>query len=149
MEKVCKHCNSSVSELHKHHIIPKSRGGVDSPENLISLCLDCHGKAHDVSFKSSTGVVVEGIKKTKEKDKLADSLFLNENEVIDKFLLAIEEADYEMYNFIINGLILGIINKGFLYGLINPERLNKNGLQINFTQYHQKRVFSIYKESLV
>jgi 5-methylcytosine-specific restriction endonuclease McrA len=29
-----------------HHIIFKSQGGDDTPENLISLCRDCHNDAH-------------------------------------------------------------------------------------------------------
>ncbi len=29
-----------------HHIIYKSQGGHDTPDNLISLCLDCHEDAH-------------------------------------------------------------------------------------------------------
>jgi len=29
-----------------HHIIFKSQGGDDTPENLINLCRNCHDKAH-------------------------------------------------------------------------------------------------------
>jgi 5-methylcytosine-specific restriction endonuclease McrA len=25
-----------------HHILPKSRGGLDEPGNLVSLCAECH-----------------------------------------------------------------------------------------------------------
>ena len=149
MKKVCKNCNSVVSQLHKHHIVPKSRGGSDLPENLIKLCLECHGKAHDVSFKSKAGLVAEGITKFKEREKLADDFFLNEGGVVDEFLLALEDEDYDMYNFIVCGLLLGIINKGFLYSLIHPEHIGKKGSVINFTQYHQKRLYSIYQESKI
>ena len=30
--------------LHAHHIVPRGRGGTDTPDNLISLCLECHAE---------------------------------------------------------------------------------------------------------
>lgn len=32
--------------LHVHHILPLSRGGSNTPENLITLCRDCHKDDH-------------------------------------------------------------------------------------------------------
>jgi hypothetical protein len=37
----CQHC-SSTNKLEVHHIKPHHKGGADSPENLITLCEDCH-----------------------------------------------------------------------------------------------------------
>lgn len=34
------------SGLEVHHIIPVSEGGNDDPDNLITLCHDCHMKRH-------------------------------------------------------------------------------------------------------
>ena len=31
-----------------HHVLPRSRGGGNSPMNLITLCRYCHGNAHGV-----------------------------------------------------------------------------------------------------
>ena len=28
--------------IHAHHLVARGRGGLDTPENLISLCLECH-----------------------------------------------------------------------------------------------------------
>jgi hypothetical protein len=36
--------------LEKAHIIPKARGGENTPSNLILLCKDCHTKAPDVIY---------------------------------------------------------------------------------------------------
>lgn len=32
--------------LHVHHIVYRSRGGLDTTENLITLCCGCHEKVH-------------------------------------------------------------------------------------------------------
>lgn len=29
-----------------HHLVPVSMGGDDSPENLVSLCGECHREVH-------------------------------------------------------------------------------------------------------
>lgn len=35
-----------------HHIIFRSQGGSDTEENLITLCVRCHAKAHGVKLVS-------------------------------------------------------------------------------------------------
>jgi RNA-directed DNA polymerase len=42
----CQHCGESGTSLHVHHTKPKERGGTDEPDNLITLCAQCHGEAH-------------------------------------------------------------------------------------------------------
>ncbi len=44
----CWCCGSSKKELQKCHIVPKSLGGPDSPNNLVPLCSLCHDEAPDV-----------------------------------------------------------------------------------------------------
>jgi hypothetical protein len=41
----CRGCGSGAS-AHIHHIIFKSQGGADEPENLARLCVKCHQRAH-------------------------------------------------------------------------------------------------------
>lgn len=41
----CQNCGASEN-LQVHHIQSRSKLGHDSPENLITLCADCHGKCH-------------------------------------------------------------------------------------------------------
>jgi transposase-like protein len=43
--KVCFECNS-IDNIHQHHIIPKSLGGIKT----IPLCNSCHGKVHQKDF---------------------------------------------------------------------------------------------------
>lgn len=42
---ICFECGNPKEEM--HHIIPKSKGGTKT----IPLCVECHGKAHDVSHR--------------------------------------------------------------------------------------------------
>ncbi|MYC64660.1 MAG: HNH endonuclease [Caldilineaceae bacterium SB0661_bin_34] len=30
--------------LHAHHVVVRGRGGSDTPDNLVSLCLECHAR---------------------------------------------------------------------------------------------------------
>lgn len=41
----CALCDST-QYLQIHHVIPRSVGGSDFPENLITLCSKCHAAAH-------------------------------------------------------------------------------------------------------
>jgi hypothetical protein len=94
----CKICNKKSNYLEVHHIIPKSRGGDDSHNNLIKICSICHGKAHDVEFKNERGgLIKEGAKKAKEESKAAyewlDKNQFKINEFIEKIYLRGGEKD--------------------------------------------------------
>ena len=41
----CALCDST-KYLQIHHCIPRGQGGGNVPDNLITLCSDCHGVAH-------------------------------------------------------------------------------------------------------
>ena len=49
-EKRCWRC-AYKSKLERCHIVPKSRGGADSVENLVLLCRRCHREAPNVRDK--------------------------------------------------------------------------------------------------
>lgn len=145
MGESCKSCGNFSDEIHKHHIVPRSRGGSNSPDNLVSLCVDCHGKAHDVSFNTDKGVVKQGISALREKYKTANSFFKGEG-VMEGLLNCLQEADEALYEFIVSGMRLGVIDNAFVYGLIHPDTLSRRGLQMNFTQCYQNRVHYIYQD---
>lgn len=48
----CQHCKGKQKDawLNCHHIIFKSNGGPDTPENLITLCKTCHDDLHAGKF---------------------------------------------------------------------------------------------------
>lgn len=42
----CQKCGKCNTVINTHHIIFRSNGGSDRPDNLITLCEDCHKKLH-------------------------------------------------------------------------------------------------------
>lgn len=42
----CQRCGADDRTLQAHHIVPRSAGGPDALENLITLCRPCHGVIH-------------------------------------------------------------------------------------------------------
>lgn len=42
----CEGCGAYAPDGHVHHIIPVSRGGDSSEDNLLFLCKDCHSLQH-------------------------------------------------------------------------------------------------------
>ncbi len=52
---VCFTCGWDKTVCDIHHIIPKSKGGTDSYDNLTILCPNCHRLAHtDLTFKHTS-----------------------------------------------------------------------------------------------
>lgn len=41
----CRWCETNT-DLQVHHVAYRSEGGSDEPHNLITLCLECHARAH-------------------------------------------------------------------------------------------------------
>ena len=41
---ICPLCGRPIQ--HYHHIVEKSKGGSDRPDNIVGLCADCHRKVH-------------------------------------------------------------------------------------------------------
>jgi len=41
----CCECGAG-GQVEAHHLIPLAEGGADTAENMITLCLSCHGKRH-------------------------------------------------------------------------------------------------------
>lgn len=54
----CQKCKTKEGKLHVHHIVFRSQGGSNSPENLITLCENCHNKLHkgEFTFKGKSSI---------------------------------------------------------------------------------------------
>ena len=61
----CAACGSTEN-LHYHHLIPRSLGGSDDETNLITLCGECHAKAHGIRANWHTSTLTRaGLKRAK------------------------------------------------------------------------------------
>ena len=61
----CPCCHAEVESTHKHHIVPKVLGGVDSPTNIVECCESCHGKIHGRDMLNHKRLTIEGLQKAK------------------------------------------------------------------------------------
>lgn len=61
-ELLCFECGAN-SELHMHHVVPRSAGGTKT----IPLCVVCHGKVHGRNFMHHRALTVAGLKKAKDR----------------------------------------------------------------------------------
>ncbi len=60
----CKACKKKTGQMHVHHVVWRSDGGSDTPENLITLCEKCHLKAHkNKKFNEKIVELFKGVKK--------------------------------------------------------------------------------------
>ena len=96
----CKLCNKESQYLEVHHIIPKSRGGLDNDNNLINICVVCHGLVHDVKFKGAKGLISTAQKKHKL-DFIEAQKWCDENmELINNKMDSILNKDLDEAHFI-------------------------------------------------
>lgn len=80
---VCLLCGKPIE--HKHHIVPKSKGGMDTLENYAGLCEECHEAVHK---DSDTADVLKG-KKSGSVKKYSGASVLNQ--IIPQLLQELED----------------------------------------------------------
>jgi len=68
----CGNCGENAiktgTQLHVHHIVPRSKGGTHKPSNLKTLCERCHKAVHSSNTKAPTAGP------TIDYDRLVDTL---------------------------------------------------------------------------
>jgi len=82
----CQKCKTKKGKLNVHHIVFQSNNGTDSPENLITLCKDCHDKLHDGEFN---------IKGSQSKTKHATEIGIIKSQLKKEFGEFVETFGYE------------------------------------------------------
>ncbi|WP_429126495.1 HNH endonuclease [Aeromonas veronii] len=63
----------STENLHQHHLMPRSLGGTDDEENLITLCGECHGVIHGLGkehFANSRELQRAGYERAKAEGRI-------------------------------------------------------------------------------
>ena len=126
--KKCESCKVLTDYREAHHIVPISVGGSDEKSNMINLCIDCHGKAHNAQFTRKKGVVSNGQQKSKDRHNFFHSF---DSDLWIKFLQEMEGVDTDYYNFIHGGLMTGIISSSDMVRIIFPEHRTRKSVSIN------------------
>lgn len=71
--KFCANCEAINVRFHRHHIVPRHRGGTDNATNIAILCHPCHGLVHDMSYGNycvEKSIAVRDLKKEQRKIQL-------------------------------------------------------------------------------
>ena len=84
----CQHCKTKQGILEIHHIIFRSNGGSNEPDNLITLCRKCHRDLHleKISLKNTKGL------KRKNAQAAATQMNVLRSMIIKKFNLHFTET---------------------------------------------------------
>jgi len=73
------------TELHCHHRTPISQGGSHEPENLVTLCRDCHNKKHDHPIGDTWNRNDESIPTPKDDSPPSDQVINQDGETLGEF----------------------------------------------------------------
>jgi 5-methylcytosine-specific restriction endonuclease McrA len=55
----CQYCNKTDSSLTIDHVVPKSKGGDDTWENLVTACISCNNKKGDRSPEDANMILIK------------------------------------------------------------------------------------------
>ena len=91
----CQHCKTKQGTLEVHHIIFRSNGDSDEPDNLITLCRYCHRELHSGKINLN----VKGLKR-KNKQAAATQMNVLRSMIIKKFNLHFNLNFTETYGFL-------------------------------------------------
>ena len=119
----CQHCKTKRGTLEVHHIIFRSNGGSDEPDNLITLCKHCHKELHLGKINLS----IKGLKR-KNKQTAATQMNVLRSMIIKKFNLHFIET----YGFITKEVrqYLNLPKKHYFDGvaICYCDKINKNNI---------------------
>lgn len=126
---VCESCGEKSSQTHLHHILPKSKGGLDISSNLVEVCPPCHQKIHSTKFNDDANLIKLGLRKVKGEWSVATDFLTRNREPLvvfcedfcDKYET---EVLHEMMRF-------GVLSVADLVRMIKGEKSKKNFGQVS------------------
>ena len=89
----CQLCGKTGGKLQVHHIQPRSQGGTDISENLVTLCAKCHAAVHAGTLKGQkkkkaaelSGRPASGLKHATQMNSIRKQLLQNHPEAKETF----------------------------------------------------------------
>ena len=118
----CFECGYKGEELHRHHVVPRSRSGTQT----VPLCGVCHAHAHHRDKNMTTSALVkESIRRRKEEDP--DCQFGNHNLYTEQGAKAIatRQANAKKFNSHIKTVVEKLKNEGYSTVETQVSRLNE------------------------
>ena len=146
----CQNCGAEGGphgdvELHAHHIIPKSRGGSHSLNNLTTLCYECHNAVHDHHIprqtgRQSTGTDIDTATSVNGEFEWVDEDTITADDLkhIDKGTWAVPEKDEDLaqkYNLTENMQVRGA-KQAYVEGDLTDDEYER---LVGFIMEHEKR----------
>ena len=134
---ICQYCKTKQCTLEIHHIIFRSNGGSDEPDNLITLCRNCHRELHLGKFSLN----IKGLKR-KNKQAAATQMNILRSMIIKKFNLKFTET----YGFITKEVrqYLNLPKEHYFDGvaICYCDKINKNKIFFKTNLVNLKRCIS-------
>ena len=130
----CQYCKTKQCTLEVHHIVFRSNGGSDEPDNLITLCRNCHRELH-------LGKINLNIKGLKRKNQQAAATQMNilRSMIIKKFNLSFTET----YGFVTKEVrqYLNLPKEHYFDGvaICYCDKINKNNIFFKTNLVNLKR----------
>lgn len=90
----CQKCGTTKGSLHVHHIIFRSNGGTNSPNNLVTLCESCHDKLHALKNGQAEKISKELTKKAQKSTKAATKVSIVKTQIKKNFGDLLETFGY-------------------------------------------------------
>lgn len=88
------------TDLHVHHKIPREKGGIHHPDNLVTLCSSCHGVIETADIKQSFQRCLANYKKNKYKQLRPQNIGIDKKllqeeveNTLDKILFTLNQKD--------------------------------------------------------
>lgn len=125
--QICKKNKSGII-LEVHHKVFKSNGGSDEPENLVTLCENCHSKIHNSIITPKWKGKVSTLKHATQMNSIRTQLLRNYSDAIETFGYVTKE----------NRLALGVDKDHYLDACVIASEGRKFDIKSNI----------IYKKSV-
>ena len=133
----CQYCKTKQGTLEVHHIIFRSNGGSDEPDNLITLCRHCHRELHAGKINLS----IKGLKR-KNAQAAATQMNVLRSMIIKKF----KSKFTETYGFITKEVrqYLNLPKEHYFDGvaICYCDKINKNNIFFKTNLVQLKRCVS-------
>ena len=136
----CFECGYKGAELHRHHVVPRSRSGTQT----VPLCGICHAHAHHRNKNMTTSALVkESFRRRREEDP--DLKFGNPNLYAEQGAkaIAVRQSNAEKFNFHIKAVSEKLKNEG--YNTVAAQVLRLNELNFRSRRGEEFNYQSLYR----